>query len=109
MSRQLSLFDLPKPTPAPPLAASADPETSRLAAAKVRAKADDQASRVAALVKSHPGRTSHELASVATDRDLDRSTIAKRLSVAESRGLIRRGDARPCTVTGNAALTWFPV
>lgn len=93
----------------PRLAANADPGTSHAAAAKVRAKADDQAARVAALVKAHPGCTSLEMANRSTDAELDRFTIARRLSVAETRGLVRRGDARDCRQSGHKALTWWPV
>lgn len=99
-------YDRPR---AAPLAAAADPGTSHGAAARVKAKADDQAARVAALVAAHPGCTSLELANRSTDAELDRFTIARRLSVAEGKGLVRRGDARECRQSGHKALTWWPV
>jgi hypothetical protein len=110
---QATLFDTDDPGTGaygqPALAAARDPATSHEAAAMVRAQANDQAWRVAALVGMYPGCTSLELANRSTDASLDRSTIAKRLPVAEGKGLVRRGEPRECRQSGFRALTWFPV
>jgi hypothetical protein len=110
---QATLFDTDDPGTGaygqPALAAARDPATSHEAAERVRPNVDDQAHRVAALVRLHPGCTGLELASRSDDPGLDRYVIGRRLSVAEGKGLVRRGEPRECRQSGFRALTWFPV
>lgn len=101
-------------TPAPTgslfsdVARATDPATSHAAGVRVtqdgtRAR---QAREVAEAVRETPGHTSAEIAGI---HRLDRYAVARRLPEVERDGLVRRGYAKPCTVTGRAAMTWWPV
>lgn len=102
-----SLVDVPR-------AANADPETSHLAADRIKATGalGDQQRRVLDLVNRFPGCTSAELANAVSVATGDayaklRTQFARRLP--ELAGVhIRRGDARVCKVTGSKCVTWWP-
>ncbi len=90
------------------VARATDPVTSHAAGVQVtqdgtRAK---QAREVAEAVQETPGHTSAELAGI---HGLDRYAVARRLPEVERAGAVRRGAAKHCTVTGRAAMTWWPV
>jgi hypothetical protein len=91
----------------PPAAANADPLTSKIAAREItRSGARETQSRHAAeLVRQAQGLTSLELAARFGEC---RFRLAKRLSDAASPalGLVTRGPARRCTVSGRSAVTW---
>ncbi len=55
------------------------------------------------LVRRGPGQTSHELADGNT---VLRYQIARRLPELARRGMVKRGEARACRVTGRLATTW---
>jgi hypothetical protein len=101
---QLELAAPPKPRNQ--IARSFDPDTSFRAAEQVTAsgKRDQQAQEVLRRLKEHPGSTSAELAGLG----MDRYVAARRLPELERLGLVRKGDKRACTTTGNAAVTWWP-
>lgn len=82
-----------------------DPDTSRQAARRAVASGsvDDHVRRVVAAVRTRPGMTSAELAQHA---GLERHEAARRLPDAEKRGLVRKGPARKCSLSGRAAVTW---
>lgn len=89
------------------IARSTDPETSHLAAQHVvqsGTRAHQQHQALAA-VRAFPGLTSLELAQAA---HRCRFQLARRLPEIERDGLVVRGEARPCSVSGRAAATWWP-
>lgn len=87
-----------------------DPRSSHEAGERMRKSGalGDQQARTAAAVRAWPGRTSHELAELAR---MDRYAIARRLPECERScpAQIKRGEIRTCSITGRAALTWWPV
>lgn len=97
-----------------PNARAADPVTSREAGAMLELSgvADSHRAQCMDAVQKHPGRTSAELAvcGVFDDwaADKRRHEVARRLPELRDRGQIENGPARPCEVTGNKALTWYP-
>lgn len=84
-----------------------DPNTSRRAAEHATATGSrgDHLQRIVNAVRSHPGRTSAELAA---DAGLERHEAARRTADAANAGLIVRGPSRVCSVGGRAAVTWWP-
>jgi len=97
----------------------ADPLTSHLAAAEVEATgaADTQRARCLGLVRAYPGSTAAELAETVSEQVLAewgttatkfRYTVSRRLSELWQRGLVRRGERRPCEVGGRLSMTWYP-
>lgn len=83
------------------------PMTSELAArAKVPHLREAQ-DRALGFVSDYPGRTAQELAKIAGDNGS--RTIGRRLPELERKGLIERGAARQCAITGRLATTWVPV
>lgn len=56
-------------------------------------------------VRQNPGLTSAELAAAT---GLDRFMLARRLPEALADGLVFRGEARKCDISGRRACTWFP-
>lgn len=109
--RQMSMFDRPPLRVVETQAArSSDPEPSHLAARRHTASKRRQSNMqaVADLVRRMPGCTSWELAGFI---DLGRDTyheIARRMPDAVTAGAVRKGDCRPCGVTGNLSTTWWP-
>lgn len=92
-----------------PIARRHDPVTSHEAAEKVT-KSGSRATQqhaVLELVKSRPGNTSAELA--VWGSNLGRHVIARRLPELREAGLVRNGEPTRCDVTGNRALSWWPV
>jgi hypothetical protein len=87
------------------LARTTDPDTSHQAAERTVAsgRRDDHVTRVVAAIRSHPGRTSAELAQIT---GLERHEAARRTADAEHAGRVRKGPARKCRVSGRAAITW---
>lgn len=83
-----------------------DPATSRIAAEKHAGKRVTNTQRVADAVTQWPGRTSHELSEAS---GMDYHEVARRTSDAAKKGLIQRGAARECRVSGNRATAWWPV
>lgn len=90
-----------------PLVRRSDPDTSHEAARRVTRSGTraDHLSRVVAAVKAHAGKTSAELALLT---GLERHEAARRTSDGEREGLLRKGPARKCSVSGRAAVTWHP-
>ncbi len=105
------LFDEIDPTPrwsadGTPLARASHPQTSHDAADEFRGSdqfAYDMAFALAA-VRRRPGLTAAELEFEEGTRD---GKIRKRLAaLADTHGLVRRGAARTCGVTGRTSQTW---
>jgi CRP-like cAMP-binding protein len=96
-----------QPRPRNPIARKSDPDSSRQAAESITAsgKRDAQAAGVRALVRSHEGYTSAELADLS---GYDRYMVARRLPELEKLGLVRKGTPRACSTTGKSATTWWP-
>jgi hypothetical protein len=86
-------------------ARNSDPFTSREAAEFMADKRAAQQAITAKAVEQYPGLTSLELSRRAR---VDRYTLARRLSECEEVGMVRRGQARRCSVSGRTALTWYP-
>lgn len=86
-------------------ARGSDPLTSWEAAEKMErsGKAADQRTITVEAVRINAGRTSFELSKLCA---LDRYQIARRLPECKS---LRKGEPRRCMVTGNMAVTWWPV
>lgn len=96
-----------------PRARRSDPESSKLAAARVAENGTlgRQCECVLAAVRRWPGRTSYELSEnirAVWREQLDRYAVARRTWDLERKGLVRKGAARPCRVNGHQAVTWEP-
>lgn len=88
-----------------PIARNNDPSTSHEAAREISqggARARQQRIVLQA-VKEHPGLTSFELSRVC---GLDRYQTGRRCPELEKAGLVVKGEARTCTVSGRMATTW---
>jgi hypothetical protein len=85
-----------------------DPETSKLAEKQINRSGVRGRQQVLAMnaVHAHPGLTSRELALAAR---IEYDALHKRLPECEKAGVIRRGHAHACSVSGKLAVTWFPV
>lgn len=98
-------------TKQPKLARTFDPLSSMLSAAELN-KTDvvkNQVDIVVDLVRKYPRSTSREL-SMRNPRLLDRHTVAKRMSIAEDRGLIKRmHKLRKDIFSHRYAERWIPV
>jgi hypothetical protein len=90
-----------------PLARKTDPGTSWAAAREIQPDLSGLRRRAAALVTKYPGRIARELSELAGDGDP--RTLNRRLGEVERTGLVRRGVARRCAVTGKLCATWWPV
>lgn len=100
-----------------PRARVSDPETSHLAAARVKSTGvlGKQQQRVKALVEQYPGCTSAELAMhLAIDEGkgpgawaVYRPMVARRLPEIAPL-YVRKGEARECSVTGSPGIQWWP-
>jgi len=60
------------------------------------------------LIARHPGKTARELAELDPLCAKDPRVINRRLAEVERRGLVSRGSARVCAVSGRQATTWWP-
>jgi hypothetical protein len=111
-----------KPLPAPqaslfdsrrigPLAANADPATSKFAARAHIATGQHgrQCALVLELVRRFPFHTSRELATFAAEEGIDRFTIARRLPDLQGDGLVAKSGVRECAVGGKASVTWVAI
>lgn len=89
-------------------ARSTDPETSHLAAEHIIAtgKRAHQQHQALAAVRAFPDHTSLEIAEAAR---CCRFQLARRLPELERDGLVERGPARTCRVSGRKAATWRAV
>lgn len=83
-----------------------DPVTSHMAERQMRESGAfaRQRDAVLAAVRAHSGLTAMELS---RESGLDYYLLMRRLNEVETLGHIRRGDRRPCRVTGRAATTWW--
>jgi DNA-binding MarR family transcriptional regulator len=102
---QFDLFSTP--APAYPMSRRRDPETSRIAADRLRASGEltRQQADVFAAVTRWPGSTAVELAKAA---ELDRHAVSRRLPELQRDGQVRRGPPRICSVNGRPQSTWRP-
>jgi len=115
-SEQLGLFSSRTKPSAPhnpvfgrrsaPLAATADPVSSKLAAAEINANGARQSRKTAVLAflrtQSAP-MTSFELARAA---GMDRYAVARALPDLRHNHLVERAEMRACRVTGRQSFTW---
>ena len=92
-----------------PLAATADPQSSHLAAAEITASGlrDSQKRMIIEWLSARA--TALTSAEIARDAGLDRHMVARRLPDLERDGLVQRGAERACNATGRRAITWRPV
>jgi hypothetical protein len=88
-----------------PRARRSDPETSHIAAERVRPKLRKQQQAVLDALARWPGSTAVELAH---ETGLDRYLVSRRLPELVP-VWVRRGKPRACTVAGTAQGTWYPV
>lgn len=122
--------DLPEPTPLPseqllklakkhpppqawfdghepnPLARRGDPETSKQAGREIIPAINALRAWAAECVRVAPGKTQRELGAEFCPDDPRR--IGRRLNECEEIGLVRRGPARKCSISGKRAATWWP-
>jgi hypothetical protein len=91
------------------LARRTDPESSHLAAAALETSGARAIQKHQSLqaVKQWPGRTSHELAVAIGGGPETRYMLARRLADLEHDGLVTKGGARECQITGHKACTWY--
>jgi hypothetical protein len=108
---QADLFQYTPATYCPPLtdtprARRTDPETSHMAAQRIKASGalGCQQSAVFAAVRQWPGSTAVELARLA---GMDRYAVSRRLPELEPVH-VRRGEARTCEANGRPQVTWWP-
>lgn len=88
----------------PPRARATDPHTSKLAGEQIvrSGKIGEQHRFVLAALQASPGRTALELDRLnRTDR-----VFGRRLSELERFGLVKRGAARRCEISGKLSITW---
>lgn len=108
----MKLFDDEQPTADPSgyglrLARHDDPATSQQAARDTRTQsaAAHQCDIIDRAIANHPGLCTADLAKHC---ELDRFTIAKRVSVLEKQGRARRGRVVVSKVTGRPGESWWP-
>jgi hypothetical protein len=89
------------------LARATDPETSHEAARTVAAAVGELQEWAAACVRQSPGLTQRELGALYCPTDPRK--IGRRLAECERLGMVRRGVARVCSVSGRRAETWWPI
>lgn len=91
-----------------PRARRRDPETSHLAAERMRESGalGKQAAAVLEAVKNWPGCTAVEIAQRA---QIDRHAVSRRLPDLAKAHLVRRGPPKLCSVNGRPQSTWRPV
>lgn len=102
----------------PPLARRDDPDTSKTAADRISfsGKLDGERAKTLKLVRRYPGHTAVELSQLSRG-ELDRYQLNKRLAELRNRvpALVDNGaqnhrlSKRPCRLTGNPALLWYPL
>lgn len=90
-----------------PLARQSHPQTSKDAGEAIRQQLAALHEWTVACVTESPGLTQAELA--AKYCPTDPRKIGRRLSECVKLGLLRVGEARKCSLTGRAAMTWWTV
>lgn len=92
---------------ATPAARASDPDTSHEAAEQITRDGSRHQWRkqVAEAVRSYPGRTSRELARSCR---IAHEILHKRLPECVTAGVVCKGDARRCLVTGRRTTVWWP-
>ena len=102
--QQPDLFSMDVPRP---MSRRNDPQTSRIAAASLRASGElgRQAKAVLEATTRWPGSTAVELAAKA---GLDRYAVSRRLPELLRDGKVTRGGARVCRENGRPQSTWWP-
>lgn len=88
------------------LARTSDPTTSHLAAAAILPELGRIQRLAAAAVCENPGLTSSELSKAMEIQDP--RILNRRLGEVEKAGMVVRGLARACRVSGRQAATWWP-
>ena len=88
------------------LARNEDPVESKRAAESVVPSLSALRRQAYELVRDNPGLIARELSAIAGHSDP--RTLNRRLGEVEEMRLIRRGESRPCAVTGRHCATWFP-
>lgn len=88
-----------------PIVGSKDPSTSAMAARELEESGarDSQKRDVYLACKSHPDRTSAELAVIAR---MDRYMVARRLPDLRADGWVENPGKKVCLITGRMAVTW---
>lgn len=91
-----------------PMFSRTDPRTSRLAAEKMTESgaAELQRNKCLERIRLEPGLTAAELAK---NIGLERHAPSRRLPELREMGLVRNGETRVCSVTGNRSITWYAV
>ena len=115
MNTQRNLFGAPNAYGAfePPLARATDPASSHRAAAGQESTGKiNSGSAIILTILGRVGKPSTygEIWAAGTDAEREKlreaSTVAKRLTVLERRGLVRAGPERVCTVGGAESREW---
>ena len=90
-----------------PRSRRSDPETSHIAADRIKASGvlGKQQAAVLEAVRRYPGSTAVEISTLA---GIDRYAVSRRLPEL-SPVHVRRGPPRVCAVNGRPQGTWFPV
>ena len=91
---------------AQPLARATDPDTSHEAAEWIMQRLGGLHKWAYKIVSKYPGGTSSEMSVAAGE--VTNHRLSRRLGELEKMGLVVRGDARVCRVTGRKAATWRP-
>ena len=86
------------------LARRDDPATSKAAAVAIARVLGAAQQNALEAVQRHTGKTANEIADADGVRDI--RTINRRLGELEHMGLVTRGPARACKLTGRVAATW---
>jgi hypothetical protein len=104
---QPSLFDDDADECAPnKLARASDPQTSQDAGAAILPRVAELQQWAAECVTASPGLTQRELGKRYCADDPRR--IGRRLNECADLGLVCRGEARVCSISGRKAETWWP-
>jgi hypothetical protein len=90
-----------------PLARATDPPESHAAAEEIAPKVSAHRTFAVECVRKCPGKTARELGEMFCPDEPGR--IWKRVGECAKLGLLRRGESRPCSITGKKAATWFVV
>ena len=86
---------------------STDPSTSKQSAKEFAGNVARIDAWAIECVTETPGKTQRELGEIHCPDDQRR--VGRRMSYLAGLGLIRRGDARKCTISGRNSQTWWPI
>lgn len=89
------------------LARRADPESSQESAEEILRRLGQRQRHALECVRKKPGLTQLELGREFPSSDP--RAVGRRLNELEREGLLVRGEARKCSVSGKRAQTWWPV